>query len=161
MKQTIMAMVVAVLAGMVQAQQYVYVRAGTVQSAPRELPSVGVRLDNGKTVLGLHGSTDAVRAACGWYRVIPAEAPAKGLAVVARSYKVEKTSAREVLTLTNRVVRSVTLEQKLARAWDALPVGMTDDQRCAAVVAAVAQTITGRVSKAVSVEIPAAREVRR
>ena len=41
-----------------------------VRCAPRELPSVGVRLDNGRAVLGLHGASVETKAACGWYRVV-------------------------------------------------------------------------------------------
>ena len=37
------------------ADQYVYVRDGRVQSAPRELPSVAVRQDTGETILGQIG----------------------------------------------------------------------------------------------------------
>ena len=70
MRNAIIIMVLSIV-GTAIADQYVYVRDGRVQSAPRELPAAAVRLDTGETILGMHARTDAVRAACGWYRVVP------------------------------------------------------------------------------------------
>ena len=46
-----------------------------VGSKPRELPSQGYNRTTGQVVVGLHARTDAERAACGWWRVIPTERP--------------------------------------------------------------------------------------
>jgi len=43
----------------------------TEGSGERECPAQGVNLATGAIVIGLNGKTDAERAACGWYRVVP------------------------------------------------------------------------------------------
>ena len=47
----------------------------TVGSAPRELPSQGFDRVTGQVVVGLHMRTDAERAACGWWRIVPTPQP--------------------------------------------------------------------------------------
>jgi len=135
------------------ADQYVYVRAGKVQSAPRELPSAAVRLDTGETILGLHARDDATRAACGWFRVVPsAQILAKGQVVTGRSYTLSKATVQEVLEVGTRTTR--TPEQRIAAILAAMP-GATDDERVTALVRAVAAAVTGRLDKAVTITIPA------
>lgn len=48
----------------------------TAGSSARECPSQGVDLQTGKVVVGLHALSDARRAACGWYRLVPTPPPA-------------------------------------------------------------------------------------
>lgn len=142
------------------AEQYIYVRDGKVASAPRALPSVGVRQDTGTAVLGLHGASDATRAACGWFRVVPSPVvpdPAKGEWVADRSYRVDKNTVQEVVALKTRVVLSPE-DRVLAVFLAPALVAMTEEARCAAVIHAVAQVITQRLDKAVTVTIPARRE---
>jgi hypothetical protein len=134
-------------------EQYVYVRDGKVQSAPRDLPSVAVRLDTHETILGLHARDDAVRAACGWYRVIPsAQTAAAGQIVTGRSYTVGKSTVQESLSIGERTV--LTPEQRIAAVLAAMP-GATDDERVTALVRAVAATVTGTLDKAVTITVPA------
>lgn len=134
-------------------EQFVYVRDGRVQSAPRDLPSVAVRLDTGETVLGLHARDDATRAACGWYRVVPsAQILAKGQIVTGRSYTLSKATVQEVLAVGTRTTR--TPQQRIAAALAAMP-GATDDERVTALVRAVATTVTGTLDKAVTITVPA------
>jgi hypothetical protein len=134
-------------------EQFVYVRAGKVQSAPRDLPSVAVRLDTGETILGLHARDDATRAACGWYRVIPSVQKATtGQVVTGRSYTVGKYTVQEVLSYATRTTR--TPQQRIAAALAAMP-GATDDERVTALVRAVATTVTGTLDKAVTITVPA------
>lgn len=52
------------------------------------LPSCGVRLDNGTAVLGLHGASDADRAACGWYRAVNTNAAPEGMREASRAWRV-------------------------------------------------------------------------
>ena len=147
----IMSVLLLALVGL--GEQFVYVRAGRVQSAPRDLPSVAVRLDTGETILGMHARTDAVRAACGWYRVVPsAPTAAKGQVVTGRSYVLGKGTVQEVLTFGTLTTR--TPEQRIAAALAAMP-GATDDERVTALVRAVATTVTGTLDKAVVITVPA------
>lgn len=134
-------------------EQFVFVRDGKVQSAPRDLPSVAVRLDSGETILGLHARDDATRAACGWYRVVPSLAKAEARQVVTgRSYTVGKYTVQEVLSYATRKTR--TPQQRIAAALAAMP-GATDDERVSALVRAVAVTVTGTLDKAVTITVPA------
>lgn len=80
------------------ADQYVYVREGAVACQPRDLPSVGVRLDTGDVVLGLHGADPAMRAACGWLPVVRDPAPADGMRIASQDWVVEDGTARLVRT---------------------------------------------------------------
>ena len=147
----IMSLLLLALVGL--GEQFVYVRAGKVQSAPRELPSVAVRQDTGETILGLHARDDATRAACGWYRVIPsAQKAAAGQYVAGRSYTLGKGTAQEVLAIGTRTTR--TPQQRIAAALAAMP-GATDDERVTALVRAVAVTVTGTLDKAVVITVPA------
>jgi hypothetical protein len=152
MRYAIIIMVLSIVRTAI-ADQYVYVRDGRVQSAPRELPSVAVRLDTGETILGLHARTDAVRAACGWYRVVPsAQTVTKGQVVTGRSYVLGKCTVQEVLTIAER--KTLTPEQRIAAALAAMP-GATDDERVTALVRAVATAVTGTLDKAVVITVPA------
>ena len=47
----------------------------TAGSSPRELPSQGLDRETGQVVVGLHALTDAQRARCGWYRIVPGTHP--------------------------------------------------------------------------------------
>jgi hypothetical protein len=150
MRLSIVLVLVLVLGA--SAEQFVFVRDGRVQSAPRDLPSVAVRLDTGETILGLHARTDAARAACGWYRVVPsAQTATKGQVVMGRSYVLGKGTVQEVLTIAERKTR--TPEQRIAAALAQVP-GATDDERVTALVRAVATVVTGKLDKAVSITIP-------
>jgi hypothetical protein len=84
-----------------------------VKSAPRELPSVGVRQDGKGTVLGLHTADDITKAACGWYRVVPASAPSNQV-VVARSYTLKDGSAVESLRTAARPARPTPIRDQIA-----------------------------------------------
>lgn len=93
------------------ADQYVYVREGTVACKPRDLPSVGVRLDTGDVVLGLHGADAALRAACGWLPVVEDPAPAAGMRIASQAWVVEDGTARLVRTYEPRPPRSYELSK--------------------------------------------------
>lgn len=137
------------------ADEYVFVQKGEVRSAPRGLPAVGVRLDTGEAVLGLHGRSDAERAACGWFRVLPSRSKAaKGKVVTGRTYTVLRDTVQEVLEFGER--RIITPEQRVKAALQAMP-GKTDDERVSALVRAVAVTVTGTLDRAVTITVPARR----
>lgn len=157
------ALLAIVSASVRAADLYVYAKGGRVETVPRALPSVGVRLDGKGTVLGLHGADDATKAACGWYRVVPsAQSVSSNQYVAARSYVVRMVTAEEVLAVSNRVARAVpTPEQRIAQAYAELPAGMATDKRIAAILAAVARVVTNQTAEAVTVTIPAAKEVAR
>ena len=150
-------MLLILLAVSALADSYVFSKDGkTVSAGPRDLPSVGVRLDDGKVVLGLHGATDATRAACGWYRIIPDQAKAASNQVVAvRSYTIGKETAQETLSFVERITK--TPEQRIAALLDAMP-GETDDERVSALIKAVAICVTGKLDKAVTIVVPAKAE---
>ena len=139
------------------ADSFVYSRDGKAVSAgPRDLPSVGVRLDTGWTVLGLHGASDAVRAACGWYRVIPDTAkPASNQVVSGATYTLGKDTAKQTLTFANRI--TFTPQQRLEMILDAMP-GATDDERVSALIQAVSTCVTGKIDQAVTITVPAKKE---
>ncbi|MFZ4394147.1 MAG: hypothetical protein ACOYOU_00815 [Kiritimatiellia bacterium] len=140
------------------ADSFLFVQAGKITSGPRELPSVGVRLDNGQPVLGLHGADDATRAACGWYRVIPTNAIlASNQMIVARSYLLNKDTAQEVVVISNFTARVFTPRDRITQMFDELPPAMGNDARCAAIIKAIAQTITNKMGTSVTVTIPAAQ----
>ena len=153
--KTILALIL--IPGLLLAESYIYSKDGTtVQTGPRDLPSVGVRLDDGKAVLGLHGADDATRAACGWYRVIPDLAKAASNQVVTgRSYTLGKDTAQEVLSFGVR--KTITPEARLSAIIDAMP-GETDDERVSALIKAVAICVTGKLDKAVTIVVPAKAE---
>ena len=151
MRLSIVLVLVLVLGA--SAEQFVFVRAGKLQSAPRELPSVAVNLATGETILGLHARDDATRAACGWFRVIPSLTKlAVGQVITGRSYTLGKDTVQEVLTIGTRTTR--TPQQRIAAALAAMP-GATDDERVTALVRAVATTVTGTLDKAVVITVPA------
>lgn len=57
-------------------ESYVFSADGvTVGSAPRDLPSQGFDRATGRVVVGLGMRTDAEKAACGWWRVVPTPQP--------------------------------------------------------------------------------------
>ncbi len=90
------------------ADKYVYVKEGKVLCGPRELPSVGVRQDNGNAVLALHGATDNVKAACGWYRVVAGlQAVGDNQVIVSTTYRVinMKSYVRRVINMKSYVRR--------------------------------------------------------
>lgn len=158
MKRAIVILAVLVAGFAVAAEQYVYVEGGKIKSKPRQLPSVGIRQDTGATVIGLHGAGDSIRAACGWYRIEPDKRMLMvGQVVTGRSYTVGRGVVHEVLQVGERKV--ITVADRVRMLFDAPELqGMSDDQRASAVIAAVAQAVTGRVDRAVTVTIPA-REV--
>lgn len=152
----ICASIIAITRSAFSAETYVFARGGQVLSEPRALPSVGVRLDTGRAVLGLHGKEDAVKAACGWYRVIPA-APVLGANqyVASRGYTLNKETATEVVTLATIQADTRTPAQRIGEVLDSMP-GADDDARVTALVRAVAVAVTNRMSKSVTITIPAA-----
>lgn len=155
MRVYISAMFIGAFAVMAVADSFLFAKDGKVVSGPRDLPSVGVRLDTGKPVLGLHGASDAVKAACGWYRVIPSAVKAEPTQVVTgATYTLGKDTAQEVLSFGTLVV--MTPEKRLAALLNAMP-GATDDERVSALIRAVAVCVTGKLDKAVTVTIPASK----
>lgn len=137
--------------------KYIYTTKGEPECQPRDLPSVGVRLDTGQYVLGLHGAGATTKAACGWYKVLPTETKLSAEQyVVTRSYVLGKGGFQEVLTTSNRITRVTTPAERICQAFDALPAELTDDARCTAVIQAVAQAITNRLATAITITIPAA-----
>lgn len=78
----------------------------TVASKPRELPSAALRLDTREPVFGLHALSDAERAACGWYRILPPVRPS--------GY------TNHVAVVTNYVLRAEGTAESLAR-WREIP----------------------------------------
>ena len=105
--------ILSIAFGAFAADLYVYSPDGAaIGSAPRELPSVGVRLDNHQAVLGLYGSDDATRAACGWYRCISAtNAAPEGSVVASRSYAIMGALAMETLTFKPRPAANVEISK--------------------------------------------------
>ena len=74
----LLACLMIAIGGMTAAAQdkYVFSADGaTVGSAPRELPSQGYDRQTGQVVVGLHLRTDAEKAACGWWRIVPTPQP--------------------------------------------------------------------------------------
>lgn len=72
-----LALSAALAANAANAFQAVFSADGaTAGSSARECPSQGVDLATGKVVVGLHALSDARRAACGWYRLVPSPRPA-------------------------------------------------------------------------------------
>lgn len=156
MRVYISAMFIGAFAVMAVADSFIFSKDGKIISGPRDLPSVGVRLDDGKPVLGLHGASDAVKAACGWFRVIPSTQKAPTNQVVASaSYTIGKDTAQEVLAFG--VVETFTAQQRLAFAFEEIK-GANDDERVSAFVQAVASVVTNKIKGAVTVTIPAAKE---
>ena len=85
-------------------EQYVYSRDGvTIVTAPRALPSVGVRISDNQLILGLHGASDTIKASCGWYRVVPAD---EGMIAVAKATAAENHNG----DVTDMVVDKVSYE---------------------------------------------------
>lgn len=136
----------ALLAGVAAAaEQYVYVKDGAVKCRPRDLPSVGVRQDTGQAVAGLHGTTDAVKAACGWYKVLPSLQQAGSNQVVqATSYTVGRYTVQAVHQYAER--RTVTLAERTRALFDHPELqGKSADDKAAEVIKAVAEAVTNRL----------------
>ena len=135
--------------------QYAYVRDGVVMGKPRDLPSVGIRQDNGGAVLGLHGAGRDVQEACGWYGVQPSQQRvAEGQRVTGRSYVYTNGVVSEQVVIGD--VKTVTPAERIEQAFAALPG--TEDERVTALIHAVATTITGRVDKAITIAVPASKQ---
>lgn len=148
------AIAILFLVSVCNADSFLFVQDGKALSSPRDLPSVGVRLDTKQTVLGLHGADDATKAACGWYRVVPAEVVlAKDQIINGRSYTIGKDAAFEIVSVTNVVRRTLTAQRRMEMIFDGMPG--TDAERVKAVVQAVAAVVTNRVKGDVTVTIPA------
>lgn len=148
-----LALALILLAGSALADSFVFAKEGKIISGPRDLPSVGVRLDNGQAVLGLHGASDAVKAACGWFRVIPsAQKAATNQVVVGSTYTLNKDTAQEVLSFGTR--ETITVQDRLAFILETIP-GTNDDARVTALIKAVATCVTGKIDKAISITVPA------
>lgn len=136
--------------------QYAYVRDGVVMGKPRELPSVGIRQDNGGAVLGLHGAGRAVQEACGWYGVQPSQQiVSEGQRITGRSYVYANGAVSEQVVIG--AVKTITPVERIEQAFAALPG--TEDERVTALIQAVATTITGRVDKAITIAVPASKQV--
>lgn len=73
MKKLVTILAIALTVGLAFANDLFIFSADAVKagSGRRLLPSQGVNQKTGEVVLGLAGQTDAVRATCGWYRVLP------------------------------------------------------------------------------------------
>lgn len=133
------------------AELYVFSPDGkTPAGAPRELPSLAVRLDDGKAVLGLHAAPPEVKAACGWHRVVPsAVKAATNQYVAARAYAIEGAEAREILTLADRPARPApTARQRIDAIFAALGPAMAEEDKICAVLAETAAAITNRLAAA-------------
>lgn len=80
------------------AELYVYATNSVILSAPRELPSVGVRLDTRRCELGLYSADPATQAACGWFRCVACTNPVPdGMVVAAREWSISGLIAVESL----------------------------------------------------------------
>lgn len=75
------------------AEQFVFVRDNEVACKPRDLPSVGVRVDTGDVVFGLHSASAGVRQACGWYLVEEDQQAPEGMRIGSRLWVVENGMA--------------------------------------------------------------------
>ena len=96
----------------------------TAGSKPRELPSAAIRLDTREPVFGMHALSDAERAACGWYRILPPERPA--------------WATNHTAVVTNYLIRAEGTAESLAK-WREIPrrtVKLDRDKVAAAVRAA-------------------------
>lgn len=85
----------------------------TVGSSPRELPTQGVNLADGRVIVGLHALTDAERGACGWYRILPSVAPVAHSNEVWRitSYTFAEGTATPVYTCSWKKVKPRTFSK--------------------------------------------------
>ncbi len=152
--RTIIFFAVLLLASFALADSFLFIQDGKIVAGPRELPSVGVRLDNRQPVLGLHGADDATRAACGWFRVIPSTAKAASNQVVsARSYVIGAATAQEVLTLTTVVRKTYTAQERIEQIFDGLETN--DSARAAILIRAMASAMTNRIKSSVTITLPA------
>ena len=108
------------------AETFVFSRDGaTVDSPkPRDLPAAALNLETGAAVFGLHALSDAERAACGWYRVLPPVRP--------------DWATNHVAIVTNYTLRASGVAESEAR-WREIPrrtVRLDRDKVAAAVRAA-------------------------
>ena len=131
--------------------EYVHMRSLRIVG-PKPLPSVGIRLDTGDVVLGLHGADEATQRACGWYVVVPSvQRGTAGQQVIGRSFEFRDGEVREVLQFGDVV--EVSPAERVAAVFDELPGN--DDERVSAFVQLCAQVATNKLQKAITVTIPA------
>ena len=135
------------LAGFCTAQEYVYVLRGAIKCTPRDLPSVGIRQDNGQAVLGLHGAVEATKNACGWYAVQDAaqEQPADTIVTGARLEwtgagvtRVREYGQKKVISLQDRV-------NSLFYLPELQP--LNEDEKSAAIIQAVALALASNLTE--------------
>jgi hypothetical protein len=135
-----------------QAQNlFVFSKDGkTILCNPREIPANAVTITGRQPVLGMHSATPAVKAACGWYRVVQStEKPAKNQYVAARSYVISGYTALETVVVSNRVKR--TAKQRLDQIFNELNAE-TEDEKVKAVIAQIAKAVADRISDGVAKE---------
>lgn len=131
--------------------EYVHMRSLRIVG-PKPLPSVGLRLDTGDLVLGLHGADEATQRACGWYVVVPSvQRASTGQQVIGRSFEFRDGEVREVLQYGEVV--EVSAAERVAAIFDEL--GSTDDERVSAFAQLCAQVATNKLRQAITVTIPA------
>lgn len=131
--------------------EYVHMRSLRIVG-PKPLPSVGIRLDTGDVVLGLHGADEATQRACGWYVVVPSvQRGTAGQHVIGRSFEFRGGEVREVLQYGEVVELSPA--DRVAAVFDALPGN--DDERVSAFVQLCAHVATNKLQTAITVTIPA------
>ena len=131
--------------------EYVHMRSLRIVG-PKPLPSVGIRLDTGDVVLGLHSADEATQRACGWYVVVPSvQRASAGQQVVGRSFEFRDGEVREVLQFCEVV--EVSAAERVAAVFDEL--GGNDDERVSAFVQLCAQVATNKLQQAITVTIPA------
>lgn len=136
-------------------QGYMFVRDGSISSLkPRDLPSVGIRLDTGDLVLGLQGASKQVQEACGWYKVQPwMGLVGKDQVAGKPTYTFSGGKVVETKTVLNKI--TITPQVRINQALAAMP-GDSDDERVTALVRAVAETITNKLSTAITITVPPA-----
>lgn len=130
--------------------EYVHMRSLRIVG-PKPLPSVGIRLDTGDVVLGLHGADEATQRACGWYVVVPSvQRASAGQQVIGRSFEFRDGEVREVLQFGEVV--EVSAAERVAAIFNEL--GGDDDERVSAFVQLCAQVATNKLQQAITVTIP-------
>ncbi len=145
MRLALLALALSALAASAQ-NLFVYSTDGKkVLCNPRDIPANAVNLATRQPVLGMHSATPAIKAACGWYRVVPsAVSPGTNQFVFARAYTITGNTAVETLVISNRVRR--TPRQRLDRIIADLD-GADDDTKVKAAIAQIAAAIADRLQK--------------
>ena len=130
------------------AEQYVYVKEGRVVTPPRALPSIGVHRTTGQAVLGLHGTTDTTKAACGWYRVLPPLTTCATNQVIATTtYQVLKDTVRTIHTYKQRT--QFTLQDRITQLFSTPELRtLSDDDQVKQVINALATAVTNKLQAA-------------